>query len=300
MYTCRHCGAAYLDPRPTPGTIHRAYVGYLTHSLPSATVRHRWLSRAYFKRALKNGYLAGRYGYAAQPSWRLGRYLLALLPKQRGEVARWYMHLEAPPPSHARLLDIGCGSGTFLLQMASLGWDTQGIEPDAEAAGLARHSGLRVTVGTLAELDVPKGFFHAITMRHAIEHLPDPVATLRRCRELLCADGKLVIVTPNLESAGSRYYGRNWRGLEPPRHLVVFSDASLRLALRSSGFLRVSSAPVTMQGGIYQASAQIARGGGPPASRYERFTIWRRAIGADVRTLRHPREAEELFIVARP
>lgn len=74
-----------------------------------------------------------------------------------------------------RLLDVGCGSGEFLAQMRELGWDVFGVEPDPQAARVAREQfGLTVWPGALAEASFPDGFFDAVTLNHVIEHVADP------------------------------------------------------------------------------------------------------------------------------
>jgi hypothetical protein len=59
---------------------------------------------------------------------------------------------------------------------------------------------------------------------------------LRACHRLLREGGRLWIETPNLDSLGHSIYGENWRGLEPPRHLVLFNRSLLGRALSEIGF----------------------------------------------------------------
>lgn len=82
--------------------------------------------------------------------------------------------------------------------------------------------------------------FDVITLNHVIEHVSDPIELLRSCYRLLKLGGQLWLQTPNIDSLGSRRYGRHWRGLEPPRHLVLFDPVSLRSALHQAGFQRGS------------------------------------------------------------
>ena len=78
-----------------------------------------------------------------------------------------------------------------------------------------------------------------ITLSHVIEHVHNPVALLKVCRRLLKPTGQLWLETPNIDGAGHRQYMKNWRGLEPPRHLVLFNSQSLAKALFASGFARI-------------------------------------------------------------
>jgi 2-polyprenyl-3-methyl-5-hydroxy-6-metoxy-1,4-benzoquinol methylase len=73
-------------------------------------------------------------------------------------------------------------------------------------------------------------------MNHVIEHVHDPVALMAECARILKPGGSLVIVTPNIESYGHRVFGAFWRGLEPPRHLHIFSLSALTRCAERAGF----------------------------------------------------------------
>jgi SAM-dependent methyltransferase len=73
-------------------------------------------------------------------------------------------------------------------------------------------------------------------MNHVIEHVHDPVSMLKECHRILKEGGRLVAITPNIRSWGHRIYQRAWRGLEPPRHLQIFSRPSLTASAVQAGF----------------------------------------------------------------
>jgi hypothetical protein len=130
LWTCRECRAAYLDPRPTRGTIALAYRDYplskaRQQSNDDATAAPRSaLDRK--RRALRNGYMNARYGYSFAPAIGAGRFLLPLFPRRR-ESADWSCrHLR----KRTTLLDVGCGNGEALVRMARAGWVVHGVEPD--------------------------------------------------------------------------------------------------------------------------------------------------------------------------
>jgi len=132
------------------------------------------------------------------------------------------------------LLDVGCGSGDFLEKVRLAGWDVSGVDVDDKAVSNARKKGLNIRHGDIGACRETN--FDAITLSHVIEHVHDPLALLRGAHARLKPGGCLYIETPNLESVGHRRFGRNWRGLEPPRHLVILSSGSLRLLLAAAGF----------------------------------------------------------------
>jgi SAM-dependent methyltransferase len=216
-----------------------AYAGYYTHSsLDPASTPGR-LKRAYV--AIKSSYLAVRYDYASGPvstGVRLMAALLYVLPNRREAVDDEVRYLRAM--RGGRLLDVGTGSGGWLEAMHTRGWRVQGVDFDPRAVAAARRRGLRVDEGALEAQGYPPASFDAITLNHVIEHVPDPISTLRECRRVLKPGGRLVLVTPNAASLGHRLFRSAWRGLEPPRHLHIFAPGPMRASLARAGFTRFS------------------------------------------------------------
>jgi len=126
--------------------------------------------------------------------------------------------------------------------MAKAGWQCTGVDFDAAAieAGRKKH-GLNLRVGDFQAADFDGGDFDAITMCHVIEHVPDPIASLDKCRHLLRFGGRLVLSTPNACSLGHQRFGQNWRGLEPPRHLHIFAPHLLGECARRAGLAIVQT-----------------------------------------------------------
>jgi 2-polyprenyl-3-methyl-5-hydroxy-6-metoxy-1,4-benzoquinol methylase len=227
---CRGCGSLFLDPRPTPQAIGKAYASYYTHRSGAAAYvddnGHSLLWR------LANGYMNARYGSQRLPAIAAGRFMLPLMPALRQQLDFFYRGL---PRVKGRLLDVGCGNGVFLLRARAAGWNVAGVEPDPLAVATARLDGLDVFEGTLDSFcDAQR--FDVITSSHVIEHVHEPRVFLGRMFDLLRIDGTIWLATPNVQSMGHRWFGRAWRGLEPPRHLVVFSAQALRGLLTEVGF----------------------------------------------------------------
>jgi SAM-dependent methyltransferase len=103
---------------------------------------------------------------------------------------------------------------------------------------------LNVLQGGIEQFNNDESLFDVITLSHVIEHLHDPVKVLKACHRLLKPTGRLWLETPNIDSLGHRQYMENWRGLEPPRHLVLFNRQSLAQALLGTGFARIESRPI--------------------------------------------------------
>lgn len=231
MRHCPGCGLAWLDPRPVPQDISRLYVRYYTHGQKLDTKLARL-------REATNHHVLARMGYPVEVSPKLLPRLLSRVPSICSAAELDVLGL--PASAIGTLFDVGCGNGDFVARMVSLGWKASGVDPDPTAVSQARGRGLDVSTGWIS--DVPSfGEYDVITMNHVIEHAADPIALLQEClKRLRPRTGRLIITTPNLESLGHRWLRKYWRGLEVPRHLVLFSPAALRQCVDRAG-LRVHS-----------------------------------------------------------
>ncbi len=297
LWRCRGCGSAFLDPRPTPGSIGRAYSHYFTHEQPAEEEARGPLGR--FRRRALHGLLNARYGYRLEPASAWGARLLPLVPRTTALTDRWVRHVHRSQEP-ARLLDVGCGNGEYLLRMRGLGFDVRGIDVDPSAVGEANRAGLDVRRATLGDLDPGRERYEAITLGHVIEHLPDPAETLRRAHALLSPGGMLWLATPNVDAVAHGVFGRDWYAIDSPRHLVLFSRGALAKLLEAAGFDRVEAlTPPPAAGQSFPPSAAIARGLNPlenePAVP---IRLRARAMAADILNSRRPEVAEELIFAA--
>lgn len=153
--------------------------------------------------------------------------------------------------TRGKLLDVGCGSGSFLRRAAAAGWSASGVELGHDLAVAARRNhGLEVIEGDFADADLPLAAYDAVTMWDFLEHVVDPAATLERARQLLTPNGILVVFTIDSSSLfnviGAVTYratlGRWTRPCEllyDERHCFFFTGATLARLLDRAGF-RVS------------------------------------------------------------
>ena len=203
------CGLVWLDPMPIEEDIGKAYQTYYTHQ-DSSSDREDWGIRRFLRYGLKK-------------TWDL---FLRVTPIYWERKRLYLMYLVKNKPG--RLLEVGCGNGHRLAQFRAMEWQVEGQEVDLKAANLARKLyNLKIHLGPVEELRIPDATFDAIIMHHVIEHLHHPEILLAECHRLLRTGGKLVVVTPNIESFGHRRFGADWRGLEPPRHIHIFSCKTL-------------------------------------------------------------------------
>ncbi|MEW6689361.1 MAG: class I SAM-dependent methyltransferase [Pseudomonadota bacterium] len=259
LQRCADCGCAYLDPRPDAATIALAYERYYTHAdgpADSAFTRLR--------RRIAEAYLNARYGTSYPNAFPGGQHIVGLFPRRRAYLdVSFARHLDPAAGDNRLLLDVGCGNGAFLQFVTHLGWAAEGIDSDAAAVAAARAAGCRATHGSLDKLPFAKNRYQHVTLSHVIEHVYEPLELLGQCFELLAPGGRLWLETPNLGSFGHSVFGPAWRGLEPPRHLVLFDRASLTAALAAAGFSGIefrAHPAVTLF--IWEQSRKIARASG--------------------------------------
>jgi SAM-dependent methyltransferase len=295
------CGLIWIDPMPLETDIGDAYRHYYTHE-QTARGQRGWLMQLYL--AVQRGYLAMNYGYGGETVSRAEKALglLAYCHPGRRAVMDFSVMRLLPVPG-GKLLDVGCGSGEALEFMQKLGWNATGVDFDQRAAEAARLRGVDVRVGSLESQHFPDSHFDAITMSHVIEHLHDPLRTLRECHRLLKEGGRLSIVTPNIESHGHRHYSRDWRGLEPPRHLHLFSPATLRTLVERAGFVEVSiSTSIRDAYGMFIASLAVRRIGTYAVGAVQPLTMRLVArameLGAWFRVSYEPSSGEEIALLA--
>jgi SAM-dependent methyltransferase len=201
---CRRCGMAYLNPRPDPASIGQFYPSdYGPYQAPERGRAGMWNKMSQLWKQLRSE----------------GDSLTAL-----------------PFHGERRLLDYGCGSGWFAERMRERGWNVTAMDVNPEAARRVRERfGLRVVVGALPHPDVEPESYDVITMGGVLEHVHWPHPLIAAQVRALRPGGLLVIVVPNLDSWGFRYFGPNWWPLELPRHLLHFTPATLRHLVESHG-----------------------------------------------------------------
>jgi SAM-dependent methyltransferase len=218
---CASCGCLQLlDP---PSDMARYYPTAYTAFQPSdrsLSFRqriHRYLrSRrnrgVFYSRSLVDRFVAGLFEYP-----------------QLKAVAR------INPDLKARILDVGCGSGTLLSDLQGFGYENlMGVDlfiPQAlELPGGVRiqKGGLETLAGTTWDL---------IMFHHSLEHMPDPARVLRLASDLLAPRGHSLVRIP-LVGWAWEHYGINWAQLDAPRHLFLHTENSFRLLAANCG-LRV-------------------------------------------------------------
>jgi len=144
-----------------------------------------------------------------------------------------YVILKRHLQINSRLLDIGCGTGSFLSFMKKKEFDIFGVESNVKARKICHQKGLTVES---SESKLAKASVDAIFLWHVLEHLPNPEKSLATYSSILKSAGLLVVAVPNFESHDKIYYQQNWAALDVPRHLWHFTPKGLIMMAYESGF----------------------------------------------------------------
>ncbi|WP_338841674.1 class I SAM-dependent methyltransferase [Flavobacterium ginsenosidimutans] len=125
-----------------------------------------------------------------------------------------------------KILDIGAGTGDFLLTAKNDGWETIGVEPSDRAKNIAKEKGISFVeeISTLENhsLDV-------ITMWHVLEHVPDLELQIQELKRLLKPTGTLIVAVPNYKSFDANHYQTFWAAYDVPIHFWHFSKKSIQV-----------------------------------------------------------------------
>lgn len=122
------------------------------------------------------------------------------------------------------LLDIGTGTGDFLLSAKEDGWQVIGVEPNTDARQLAIAKNLNVQVNSY---DVPDNSVDLVSMWHVLEHVPNYDLQIKELSRILKPTGTIIIAVPNYKSFDAQYYKQFWAAYDVPRHFWHFSQKSI-------------------------------------------------------------------------
>lgn len=211
---CVDCG--FVRTEPQPEDLGRFYPPDRYYSYRAPDVSRR--VKAIVRRAYHQQYSGGR----------LFRIAVILGAARLGGL---------PPAPPGDVLDVGCGTGAFLLALQAAGWRCCGVEMDPGAVDAAHRAGLTgVRQGDLLQAGFPDSSMDAVRFWHSLEHLRSPRAALAEARRILRPGGKLVVGVPNFGSLLSRALRSRWFPLEVPRHLWHFDRSRLRALAVETGF----------------------------------------------------------------
>jgi SAM-dependent methyltransferase len=200
---CLDCGLIFLDPQPSEGFLYSHYQDYLPADPQGIESWRKLMAQVFTKSA------------------RLIQQVI---------------------PSPGRILDIGCGYGFFLEEMAQRGWQVEGIEISATGLGYAQNNlGLSVSDRPLPRPDWQDNCYDLITLFYVIEHLQNPLGVLREAHRLLRTGGLLLLRWPHTSPIARmlRPWAKRMNLYQAPSHLFDFSPVTIYKILDQLGFREI-------------------------------------------------------------
>ncbi len=216
---CKSCGLRFADPRPTPEALDDFYGSTYFDG-------HGWMGDA-----------GGDSDYLRE-CWRGIRD-----------------DLNGAFPKRGRLLDVGCATGTLMIEATKDGWHCTGLEISDEASERARAAGLDVRRGVLADKPLAGQVFDVICSFHVIEHVIDPRTDLALMRDLAAPGSLAVLETPNADSVGYFVRRSRWAQIRPPEHIQFFNRRAMRAALEATGWRILKAVTIYRE----ETAARLAR-----------------------------------------
>ncbi|KHO22029.1 class I SAM-dependent methyltransferase [Mycolicibacterium setense] len=228
-FSCAACDTLQIQDALEGQDLMRHYPpNYYSHSASVQPSAFRWLVTQHDAYKLRGG---GNRMVGALVKARVSEGILRVL--LGGDVVRMLAELEVE--RDARILDVGCGTGALLDRMSRIGFNNLlGADPFISADGESSE-GVPLMKRDLSEMD---GKFDLLMFNHSLEHVPDPVATLKVAHEKLAAGGMCLARVPTTTSEAWTTYRADWVQADAPRHMVIPSRRGMAMAAERAG-LRV-------------------------------------------------------------
>lgn len=281
FWQCGACGAASLNPMPSPEALAGYYPDIYTFAPDLG-------DQGFLKRLVSR--------------WE---YRLLYQPLYRAD-ARRIAKYTGGQCHGKRLLDVGCGRGLRLLGLRQMGYLVEGVDFQRESVRYVEEElGIPARccdVGGLHDA-FPPGTFDLVVAYYLLEHVTDPPAIVRSCFQLLKPGGWFLAAVPLVDSVQAAVFGARWCGAtEAPRHVTLPSQQAMLQLGRACGFDRVVVEPDSTRSN----AAMIAMTLMPAANTnavYGKQGIWSlgtRLLGTFIAAASAPCSWLESYLLRRP
>ena len=139
----------------------------------------------------------------------------------------WFVGHASPQSS---ILDYGSGIGEIVRKLEDHGFSSvEAFDPYVDPAWIPTRQ-----VHSSKE-KIRTNHFDCVMMNHAFEHIADPLDQLLELKRYLSPEGEILIRVPLADSYAFRSFGRDWVQLDPPRHLWLYTEASIGSLAKQAG-----------------------------------------------------------------
>ena len=174
------------------------------------------------------------------PTWDATIHQPQRFAKERIQVrdyARTRALLNRLYPDRGKLLEIGSGYGFLLAEFKKDGWDVRGVEPNGFCCRYTREThGIEAFSCILEDAGIADQSVDVVLLNHVIEHMDDPLSTLREINRVLKLNGHFVVETPRYDTLMFKLFGRRERSLNCDGHIYFFTTQTLQNFYQAAGF----------------------------------------------------------------
>lgn len=236
LYQCKICDLVFLFPQTTKSNYPDHYgTTYISHQIKRVVPEAKQKPLKSVIESLRGEvwhhlFQTILHRTERVPYWKYILLRLFLLTK-------WFRYNPFQfPGNQAKLLDFGCGVGTYLKNLKKHDWNVYGIEPSSSAANYCQQQGLDVRQGFSLRENWSESTFDVITLNQVFEHISDPNQTLIEIHHALKSGGILLMNMPNFHSVAARLFKSYWFNLDTPRHNFLFTPKTLQKLLTQHEF----------------------------------------------------------------
>lgn len=185
------------------------------------------------------------YKFQASNDLRFIRPIIKVIPK-------WFLYRFKPfqvpdYKKNGKLLEVGFGNGGDLCNFISLGWQVQGTEMDKRLCeDVERKLGIKAICHVGAKFPFEDDSFDVVYLNQVLEHVSDPLRSTQEFYRILKPGGQLIMTFPNFGCLQRKFQKQNWRGIEAPRHLNLFTKATAKDLLLKSKFKKIKAQGVCL------------------------------------------------------
>jgi len=202
------------------------------------------------------------------------------------------------PFGRRRLLDLGCGGGSYLARMQAAGWNGLGIDPVQRAVESCRSLGVEAIAGAIPGVDLGDRRFELITLRGSLPNLPEPRKTFTALRAAATPETLLIANAFNAAGLLARWCGPHWLGYDLPRQRCHYTPATLTRLLNSTGWK-----PIRL---VHRRRPNLARRNVRIMALVTGRKSWQRLasnrwlVGLVTHYATQTRQSDDICVVARP